>query len=203
MCWWLFSSVSSHRDKMTCRILLLFILFILTSCVCGEFTSVFVKPSSSEASLNTPQRPVDEFKGCMLTLSAGLLLPLPLCLLNRILCSECDTELLSGRGEPQHHTGMEVHHQSWQLLQLPECLLSAVHWCQALRPASCAWRSRGPRVSGWTLCRTSPVGQRRPQRRTSQTSSVQTQDRWLGSVPVWSAHELWDELWEMSSQCLW
>ncbi|KAI3376110.1 hypothetical protein L3Q82_016642, partial [Scortum barcoo] len=32
-----------------------------------------------------------------------------LCLWN--ICSECDTELLSGRGEPEHHTGMDLHHQ--------------------------------------------------------------------------------------------
>ncbi|XP_025758282.1 E3 ubiquitin/ISG15 ligase TRIM25 [Oreochromis niloticus] len=29
-----------------------------------------------------------------------------------IICSQCDTDLLSGRGEPQHHTGVDVHHQT-------------------------------------------------------------------------------------------
>uniref|UniRef100_A0A3Q3BKY9 Ig-like domain-containing protein n=1 Tax=Haplochromis burtoni TaxID=8153 RepID=A0A3Q3BKY9_HAPBU len=41
-----------------------------------------------------------------------LLLSFPLCVLNRIICSECDTDLLSGRGEPQHHTGVDVHHHT-------------------------------------------------------------------------------------------
>ncbi|XP_047242492.1 uncharacterized protein LOC124881049 [Girardinichthys multiradiatus] len=32
------------------------------------------------------------------------------------ICSEWDTELLSGRGEPQHHSGVDLHHQtSWIL----------------------------------------------------------------------------------------
>ncbi|XP_044040207.1 uncharacterized protein LOC122870232 isoform X6 [Siniperca chuatsi] len=31
---------------------------------------------------------------------------------SRNICSECDTELLSGRGEREHHTGMDVHNQT-------------------------------------------------------------------------------------------
>ena len=120
----------------------------------------------------------------MLKLSVCLLLTFPLCLLNRIICSECDTDLLSGRGEPQHHTGLDVLNQNSQFPQLTFYLLWTVSWSQTLSPVSSPWRCWGPRVSGSTVYRTSPVWRRRPQRRTTQTSCVQTQDRWLGSVTL-------------------
>ena len=115
-------------------------------------------------------------KAAMLKLSVCLLLTFLLRLLSRNICSECDTELLSGRGEPQHHTGMNAPKHNWHFPWLPFYLLWDEHRSQSLSPVWTTWRFCGPRVLGSTVCRTSLVGQRSPQRWTTQTSCVQTED---------------------------